>query len=98
MPMRVVAGQPWSWMLLEHGDGLFLSVVCGSATLYVVNLRLTAAEAAAFRDRGDAFVAGLARDVAHQPDKYLDRSLGGFDDMAAVKEAVDGWRRQSPDS
>lgn len=96
--MEVVAGQPWSWMLLEHGDALFLSVVCGSGTLYVVNLRLTAAEAAAFQGRGDAFVAGLARDVAHQPEKYLDRSLGGFDDMAAVKEAADRWRRRSPGS
>lgn len=93
--MQVVAGQAWSWMLLEDADALFLSVVCGSGTLYVMNLRLTEAEAAAYQGRGDGFVTGLARDVAHQPEKYLDRSLGGFDDMAAVKEAADQWRRRS---
>jgi hypothetical protein len=91
--MKVLAEEPWSWMLVEHEHTLLLSVVCGDSTRYVLNLRLTPAEAAAFHGRGNAFLAGLARDVALQPEKYLERSLGGFDDIVGLREAALEWRR-----
>jgi hypothetical protein len=93
--MKVVAEEPWAWMLFSNEDGaLFLTVMCGSVGLYSVDFLLTDNEAARFSATGRSALEALARDVSYQPSKYEGRHIANFTDLPGRKEAVSSWRSQ----
>ena len=93
--MKVVAEEPWAWMLFSNEDGaLFLTTMCGSIGLYSVDFRLTDDESASFTATGRSALETLARDVSYQPSKYQGRHIANFTDLPGIKEAVSSWRDQ----
>ena len=93
--MKVIAEEPWAWMLLSNESGvLYLSVMCGTVGLYSIDFQLTDDEAADFHSTGRSAVDLLARDVSNQPFKYQDRHMLRFTDLPGVNEAFSDWRRQ----
>jgi hypothetical protein len=93
--MKVVAEEPWAWMLFSNeGGALFLTVMCGSVGLYSVDFPLTEDEAASFFATGRSALEALARDVSYQPSKYQGRHIANFIDLPGIKGAVSGWRSQ----
>ncbi|MFN8075634.1 MAG: hypothetical protein U0Q15_09460 [Kineosporiaceae bacterium] len=94
--VRVIAEEPWSWMLYEDGDALVLDVVCsvGPAT-FTRALRLSDDDRRRYLGQGRAVLAGLAAGVqgrAHLPD---DGPLTGFDTDPLVREAALRWRARA---
>jgi len=97
--MKVIAEEPWAWMLFRNYDGaLYLTAICGTVGLHSVDLRLTENEAADFADAGKSFVEALAGDVSHQPSKYRERHIAHFTDLPGIKEAILNWRSQRAES
>lgn len=76
--MRVLLGEPAGWYLLEDDGELFLDVNCNqSAVGFDITVRLDPAERAAFAERGRAFAAGLAEQIAYSPRAYMARNVSG---------------------
>lgn len=93
--MKVVAEEPWAWMLFsDEGGALFLAVMCGSVGLYSVDFPLTDEEAASFSVTGRSALEALAHDVLCQPSKYRERHIANFTDLPGIKEAVSAWSSQ----
>ncbi|MGO4223671.1 hypothetical protein AB4Y64_17690 [Lysobacter sp. TAF61] len=93
--MKVIAEEPWAWMLFSNEDGaLFLTAMCGSVGLYSVDFQLTEDEAASFSATGRSALEALARDVSYHPSKYQGRHIANFTDAPGIKGAVSGWRSQ----
>ncbi|HEY1137432.1 MAG TPA: hypothetical protein VGE64_08065 [Xanthomonadaceae bacterium] len=93
--MKVVAEEPWAWMLFSERDGaLFLSVLCGSVGLYSINFQLNEIETGSFTANDRSAVEALARDVSHHPSRYTRRHIADFTDLTGMKEAVSIWRSQ----
>ena len=93
--MKVVAEEPWAWMLFSDEEGaLFLTVMCGSVGLYSVDFQLTDGEAASFATAGRSALESLARDVSYQSSKYQGRHIANFTDLPGIKGAVSIWRSQ----
>ena len=97
--MKVVAEEPWAWMLFSSEDAaLYLTVMCGTVGLYSVDFRLGDSEAAEFSDAGRSAIEALARDVSYQSSMYQGRHIAHFTDLPGVKEAVSIWRSQGAES
>lgn len=93
--MKVVAEEPWAWMLFSDEAGtLFLTVMCGTVGLYSVDFRLTDSEAASFSAADRSVLESLARDVSYQSSKYQGRHIDNFTDLPGVKGAVSSWCSQ----
>ncbi len=70
--MRVLLGEPAGWYLLEDNGELYLDVNCNqSAVGFGITVRLDPAERAAFAERGRAFAAELAEQIAYSPRTLL---------------------------
>ena len=94
--MKVIAEEPWAWMLFRNEDGaLYLTAMCGTVGLYSVDFRLTDSEAADFATAGKLAIGALARDVSLQSSKYQERHIAHFADLPSIKEAVSNWRSLS---
>lgn len=64
--MHVLAHSPHAWFLLEDELGLLLDVNCShSAASFDMLVRLSAAEAAGWRDDGQHYLDGLAAEIQH---------------------------------
>ena len=76
--MRVLHGEPAGWYLLEDNGELYLDVNCNqSAVGYDITVRLDPAERTAFAERGPAFAAELAEQIACSPRTYWPRNVTG---------------------
>jgi hypothetical protein len=76
--VRVLHGEPAGWYLLEDNGELYLDVNCNqSAVGFDITLRLDPAERTAFTERGRAFAAGLAEQIAYSPRTYWPRNITG---------------------
>jgi len=74
----VLLCQPAGWYLLEDNGELYLDVNCNqSAVGFDITVRLDPAERAAFAERGRAFAAGLAEQIAYSPRTYWPRNVTG---------------------
>ena len=76
--MRVLLCQPAGWYLLEDNGELYLDVNCNqSAVGFDILARLDPAERAAFAERGRAFAAELAEQIAYSPRTHWPRNITG---------------------
>lgn len=76
--MRVLLGEPAGWYLLEDNGELYLDVNCNqSAVGFDILARLDPAERAAFAERGRAFAAELAEQIAYSPRTHWPRNITG---------------------
>ncbi len=76
--MRVLLSQPAGWYLLEDNGELYLDVNCNqSAVGFGITIRLDPAGQAAFAERGRAFAAGLAEQIAYSPRTYWPQNITG---------------------
>ena len=76
--MRVLHGEPAGWYLLEGNGELYLDVNCNqSAVGFDITVRLDPAERAAFAERGRAFAAELAEQIANSPRTHWPRNITG---------------------
>ena len=76
--MRVLLSQPAGWYLLGDNGELYLDVNCNqSAVGFGITVRLDPAEQAAFAERGRAFAAELAEQIAYSPRTYWPRNITG---------------------
>ncbi len=73
--MNVLAQDPWSFTLEDHGDRLLLVVVCGTVAVYDVVLELNDEELAAWSAEGVAALRALAARVQANPKAYAERSV-----------------------
>jgi hypothetical protein len=74
----VLLGEPAGWYLLEDNGELYLDVNCNqSAVGFGITVRLDPAERAAFAERGRAFAAELAEQIAYSPRTYWPRNVTG---------------------
>ena len=96
--MKVLAEESWSWMLFEHEDGRFLSVLCGTVGLYSIEFRLSEVEVEAIAAGGKSSIAELARDVVSRPLDYQSRHMPGFRSLSGYEEALADWRRDEVSS
>lgn len=71
--MEKLAEAPWSWTLYQRGDDLILSVMSGGAAMVEVNVTLTADEAQAWSDDGQAGLAPLIDAIQRRPGDFQDR-------------------------
>jgi hypothetical protein len=92
--MEVIAEKPWSWMLFATGDRLFLSVVCGGVGVYDVDLELTVAEAASYRQIGKAYIDELANAIRAKPAEFESRWVAGLLSDERSRAAVTVWRQK----
>jgi hypothetical protein len=92
VPMKVVAEQPWSWLLFEDKTKLFLSVVCGGVGVHDVDIQLTRDEIEHYSQAGSGYVDHLANSIRAKPADFQSRQLAGFLARAEVGNAVDAWR------
>lgn len=91
--MKVVEEAPWSWMLLQDGAELFLSVLCGTVAIYEIEFALSPEESEGYAREGKAFLEGLAGRVIGMPGEYRARHLPEFHDRPGVEEAIAAWRK-----
>ena len=76
--MRVLLGEPAGWYLLEDNGELYLDVNCNqSAVGFDITVRLDPAERTAVAERGRAFAAELAGQIAGSPRTYWPRNITG---------------------
>jgi hypothetical protein len=74
----VLLCQPAGWYLLEDNGELYLDVNCNqSAVGFDILARLDPAERAAFAERGRAFAAELAEQIAYSPRTHWPRNITG---------------------
>jgi hypothetical protein len=86
--VRVLLGEPAGWYLLEDNGELYLDVNCNqSAVGFDITVRLGPAEQTAFAERGRAFAAELAEQIAYSPSTYWPRNITGPLD-AEVHDAI----------
>jgi hypothetical protein len=90
--MRVIAEQPWNWLLFENDAKLLLSVVCGRVGVYDVDFELTGDEMTNYRQAGSGYIDQLANSVRAKPTAFDSRRLAGFLSKEEVRIAVDAWR------
>ena len=93
--MRVLLWQPAGWCLLEDDGELYLDVNCNQSAIgFDILIRLDFAERAGFAERGRAFAAELADQIAYTPRTYKPRNLTGpLDDQ--VHEAIMAHQRET---
>jgi hypothetical protein len=70
----ILKQQPWSYTLYGSDIGPVLSVVCGGAGLFELNIPLTPDEFALANGDEDSLMA-LVRTVTSAPDSYASRSI-----------------------
>jgi len=76
--VRVLHGEPAGWYLLEDRGELYLDVNCNqSAVGFDITVRLDPAERTAVAERGRAFAAELAGQIAGSPRTYWPRNITG---------------------
>jgi hypothetical protein len=93
--VRVLLGEPAGWYLLEDNGELYLDVNCNqSAVGFGITVRLDPAERAAFAERGRAFAAGLAEQIAYSPRTYWPRNITGPLDPQ-ITEAILAHQREA---
>jgi hypothetical protein len=93
--MKVLAEEPWAWMLLGDETGaLYMTVMSGSVGLYSVDFQLTEHEAENFATAGRSALEALARDVTYQSSKYGERHISNFTDLPGINDAILSWRAQ----
>ena len=93
--MRVLLGEPAGWYLLEDNGELYLDVNCNqSAVGFDITVRLDPAERAAFAERGRAFAAGLAGQIAYSPRAYWPRNITG-PRQDQIHEAIMSHQREA---
>ena len=73
--MKTRAQKDWEYTLYEKGEALILSVTCGRAAVYTVDIRLEKAEIKAWEKDGEEFLAMLAARVRRAPERYQDRRI-----------------------
>lgn len=76
MTIRKIFERDWEYdVLLDDRLGeYFLDVICGSAAMYTVRIRLTSEESESFR-RNPMSLDRLAREVAFDPDRFAARRV-----------------------
>ena len=73
--MHCLAGEPGSWVLLQSGADLYLSVLCGRVGLFSIDLRLDPEEARAWESRGPAGLQELVAAVQARPTDFQPRHV-----------------------
>ena len=74
VPPRKISEKAWSYTLYETDDGRVLSVVCGGAAIYELNILLEPDDGlGAVSDC--AFLDLLASDIRSNPDKFASRAV-----------------------
>ncbi|SDD49379.1 hypothetical protein SAMN04487996_101156 [Dyadobacter soli] len=64
--MKEIAKEAWNYTFSEHRPGDYvLSVVCGGVGVYEFEIRLTAAQIAAYEREGIPYISRLAEQVRH---------------------------------
>ena len=72
----VIHDQERMFELLQDHTSYHLRVVCGGIGWFEVTVRLTEQEVAEYHERGIEPVARLARDIAHDPERFARRAHG----------------------
>jgi hypothetical protein len=75
MGTEKIAEKRWAYTLYRLGDGtIVLSVLCGGAAMYELNIPLDE-EAAAKAIADEKFLDGYARNIQSHPDHYAPKSI-----------------------
>lgn len=70
-----IAEKPWAYTLYKLEDGSFvLSVLCGGAAMYELNIRLDH-ETASKAISDEVFLDKCASDIRDNPARYADRNI-----------------------
>lgn len=67
---EVVAQKKWVYTLYKTDEGMLLSVVCGGAAMFNVDVLLSKEEASQAK-QDDCFVDSLAERIRNSPKKYM---------------------------
>lgn len=75
MGFQKIAEKPWTYTLYKHEDGgIVLSVLCGGAAMYELNIPLDF-ETASKAITDEVFLAKYASDIRDHPERYADRNI-----------------------
>ena len=104
--MKVIDHGPYAWYLLEDGDDLYLDALCSHSFFdYTVLILLNAAEVAAYRKKGSAFLSKLASDIhysapavqgSRSPFKTRNLNLGASEISRRSDAAIKAWQASQP--
>ncbi len=73
--MKVIAQEEWSWTLLEDGERLVLSVLCGGAAMYELDIALSPEERALWETQGAPGLKPLIDAIKARPSDFLSRRV-----------------------
>jgi len=75
MALAVIVQKKWTYTLYKDDQGMFvLSVLCGGASMYELNIPLSTGEAqSAMDDAG--FLDGLVETIRAHPHDYAEKSI-----------------------
>jgi hypothetical protein len=72
--MEKIADDPYNYTLYKKGEGLHMSVTCGTTAIFEVSFGLSSAETAAYAQQGSQYLSYLADQVRNDPDSYFNRA------------------------
>lgn len=73
---KELINEDWSHILYELEDGSYLlSVTCGRAATFSVDVKLTGKEVSQYHAKGEAYIGLLARKIQGNPESFKERDL-----------------------
>ena len=91
--MVVLDEEHMSWLLLQHENDMYLSVVCGTVGMFTVEIQLTNSEASNYKSMGKSYIDQLASSIRSKPDYFTPRKVSNFRSNFNVTGALSEWRR-----
>ena len=76
--MKELLKKDWDYVLYEKDFQLVLSVVCGRAALYELNIELNELETIQYHKKGETFISSLANKIRNSPSNFKNRDMKNF--------------------
>ncbi|CAM3251204.1 hypothetical protein VINE108274_23670 [Vibrio neptunius] len=90
--MVVLDEEHMSWLLFQHTNDMYLSVVCGTVGMFTIEIQLTHSEASSYKLTGKSYIAQLASSIRAKPEYFTLRKVANFRTDFNVTEALSEWR------